>query len=643
MKYDPFQKTSINHIKKNISTIVSAPTGAGKTAIAEYVINMCLANGTRAIYTAPIKALSNQKYRDFSRLYGEAIGILTGDVTINPQAPVLIMTTEIFRNKLLTENRCLQNYSWIIFDEIHYLDDFERGTVWEESLIFMPKHMRFVALSATIPNINSLADWLKSIHGGVISVVQENTRPVPLHFSFQQEGRFHESLGSLKKASLKKKNSNFKRNRNFNKRRRNRKPNRLDSLVKHLLERDRLPCIYFCFSRKRCSYLAEELLRFNFLNSKEKEQAITHCDKLFKKLNLTTEPSALSMRKLVEKGIAYHHAGMLPSLKEVIERLFTERLIKIIFTTETFALGINMPARTVVFDELRKYYGTHFGNLKTRDFFQMAGRAGRRGIDTEGFVYSRINPNWISFPEVKKIITGRNEKVTSRFAASYSTLLNLYSRYKDDLYDIYALSFHSFQQKRSRREKALKFMQNKIRLLKLLGYIQNDQLTEKGHFASRIHGYELILAELYYDGFLEKLSFEDLAIIASATVFEPRKRSAMPKMNKKVKSMQAKCEEVVRRINRCESEMGLNRHSKPYHFHLSSAMNSWTRGESFHKALSLTDADEGSLIRNFRMAMQILREMLDTPASEKLKTELRRSIASINRDFVDAEKQLKAM
>ncbi len=199
MIYDRFQQEAIDHINQGHSVIVSAPTGAGKTAIAEHIISGSIQNNIGVIYTAPIKALSNQKFRDFQGQFRDNIGILTGDVSINPQAPVLIMTTEIFRNKVLDEQASLDKYSWIIFDEIHYIDNPERGTVWEESLIFLPKHMNLLGLSATIPNIEQFAKWIESIHNKTVKVVIENERPVPLHFSFQCANEIADKIEHLKR------------------------------------------------------------------------------------------------------------------------------------------------------------------------------------------------------------------------------------------------------------------------------------------------------------------------------------------------------------------------------------------------------------------------------------------------------------
>src|SRR3989339_1908199 len=194
MIYDRFQQEAIDFINQGHSVIVCAPTGAGKTAIAEHVIEQSLHANQKVIYTAPVKALSNQKFRDFQKQHPDKIGILTGDVSINPDAPILIMTTEIFRNKILDEPESLKKYSWVIFDEIHYIDNPERGTVWEESLIFLPKHMNVLGLSATIPNIKQFASWIESIHNKPVQVVIEEKRPVPLHFFFQVNNEVADKL-----------------------------------------------------------------------------------------------------------------------------------------------------------------------------------------------------------------------------------------------------------------------------------------------------------------------------------------------------------------------------------------------------------------------------------------------------------------
>ncbi|MGH7198052.1 MAG: DEAD/DEAH box helicase, partial [Candidatus Omnitrophota bacterium] len=416
MIYDPFQKKAIAAIDEEKSVLVSAPTGAGKTAIAEYAIVKALSRDERVIYTAPIKALSNQKYRDFSVRYPDKVGLLTGDVSLNADAPIVIMTTEIYRNQLFEDPERLKNTAWVIFDEVHYLDDVERGTVWEEAIMFSPEHIRFVALSATAPNVEELAQWIRGILNHPIDVIIETHRPVPLVHLFQCQGKVYDDPRDLRKDGYLGRDiwpslfggGNFGRRDRFSKRGHERslraRPNRTDDLIRHLVQEKRLPCLYFCFGRKRAEELAWEQGKFDFLDPEEKKEIEALYQKLCERFDLVHEASAADLKRIILNGIAFHHAGMLPTLKEVIEQLFTSKLIKLIFTTETFALGINMPAKTVVFDELRKFYGTHFANLRTRDYFQMAGRAGRRGMDSAGFVYSRINPHQIPFPAVNRIM-----------------------------------------------------------------------------------------------------------------------------------------------------------------------------------------------------------------------------------------------
>jgi len=625
MIYDRFQQEAIDYIKSGYSVIVSAPTGAGKTAIAEYIIDGAIRNNLGVIYTAPIKALSNQKFRDFRSKFQDNIGILTGDVSINPEATVLIMTTEIFRNKIFDEPDSLNKYSWIIFDEIHYIDNPERGTVWEESLIFLPKHMKLLGLSATIPNIKQFAAWIESIHDKTIKVIIEKERPVPLRFLFQCQNEITDKIDHLRRI-------------------RSNKPNRLNTLIDYLRNNDGLPAIYFVFSRRRAEELAQELYGIKFLDTKESRAIIQMYEELLERFNLKNEQTAQTLYPLVQRGIAYHHAGMLPTLKEVIERLFTSRLLKVIFTTETFALGINMPSRSVAFDGLRKFYGTYVRNLKTRDFYQMAGRAGRRGIDKEGFVYTRLNLQRINFEEVRRIIFGQTEEVKSQLNTSYATILNLYQKHKEGLFQIYPLSLHYYQSRKNEQKQALNLLDAKLRLLKDLGYINDGLLTDKGKFAKTIYGYELVLSELYQENILEQLDEFGLGVIASSVVFEPRKNQRMPVgISKSSRSIKRVCEEIYDKVKDKERRYKIHPFSKLPYFHLSVSMEAWLRGTSFDKIVQFTDCDEGEVVRYFRMSVQVLREIAQAPvASYLLKDKIKETIRLINRDIVDAEKQLRS-
>lgn len=642
---DPFQLKAIEWIEKEHSLFVSAPTGAGKTLIAENAVDKALSRGEQVIYTAPIKALSNQKFRDFQTRFGQDnVGILTGDVSINADAPILIMTTEIYRNSLFENTERIKKIGWVIFDEVHYLDDVERGTVWEEALLFTPPEIRILALSATIPNVQELASWIQSIHQRSIAVIEETHRPVPLHFLFQCQGKIFTNTKSLRKEGyLQRDNWQLtprEKRRGFRPPRA--KPNRLNDLVDGLMNRDQLPAIYFAFGRKRTALLAWEIAHFNFLSGKERHEVCELFEELLKRYDLAGEKSAEEMRPLIEQGIAYHHAGMLPTLKEIIERLFTSRLIKLIFTTETFALGINMPARTVIFDELEKFYGTGFRPLSTRDFFQMAGRAGRRGMDAEGFVYCRIHPNDIAFSEVERILYGKPEPVLSQFNATYATLLNLYKMLGHKLLEIYPRSFHYFQSSKRKREKGLELLQNKIALLQEIGYLTDQGLTNKGEFAASIFGFELLLTEMYTDGAMEKFDEAQLNVFLAGLIFEPRKGDEPPRLGKDHGELLKLTQHYHRMIYKWESNFRITPLTKPPHFHLARAVEAWTNGQSFEKICQLTPEDEGSLVRYLRMVIQLLREIAHAPyASESLKNKARHARELIDRDVVDAEKQLR--
>jgi len=624
MIYDRFQQEAIDYINQGYSVIVSAPTGAGKTAIAEYIISGAIQNNTGVIYTAPIKALSNQKFRDFQAQFQDNIGILTGDVSLNPDAPVLIMTTEIFRNKILDEPESLKKYSWVIFDEVHYIDNPERGTVWEESLIFLPPHIKMLALSATIPNILELAAWIESIHKKPIKVVIEEKRPVPLHFFFQCQNEILDNINKFKRG--------FSRGH----------PNKLSALINYMRQKEDLPCIYFVFGRKRAEDLAMESYSYNFLNHQEREEISSLFNSLVQRFDLVHEKSAQRLYPLIQRGVAYHHAGMLPTLKEVIERLFTSRLLKLIFTTETFALGINMPSRSVIFDDLRKFYGRYVRTLKTRDFYQMAGRAGRRGIDKEGFVYSRVNLNRINIEEVKRIIYGRPEEVKSQLNTSYATILNLYEKYQEDLYKVYPLSLHYFQSRKEGHKEGLRLLEARLALLKELNFIKNGSLTPKGQFAKTVYGYELILSQLYDEKILEQLDEFGLGIISVAVVLEPRKNQHIFSLSKTSRKIRRVCEAIYEEIKAKEAKYRIYPFSKKPYFNLSNSTEAWLRGTSFDKILQFTDTDEGEVVRYFRMGVQVLREIKDAKVvSQILKERIKETIRVINRDIIDAEKQLR--
>ena len=449
LQLDPFQEEAIHAIDRNHSVLVTAPTGAGKTVLAEYAIEKCVEMGRRVIYTAPIKALSNQKYRDFYQVYGDRVGIVTGDVVLNQFAPVLLMTTEIFRNTIFDDINRLDDVEYVIFDEIHYINDIERGTVWEESIIFAPQNIKFVCLSATIPNINQFAQWMRSVREVEIDIIEELERPVPLEHHLYLEGYGIGDLKCLQRIQESIIYDDPDDNRYDN------DPDKADGktsdglinvdLIPYVQDQNQLPCLYFCFSRKVCEKNAAYYAKQTLLTAEQRKEILHLFDLLCTQFSIRNERNIQAFRHLVSKGVAYHHAGMLPTLKEVVERLFTSGLIQLLFTTETFAVGINMPACTVIFESLEKYDGINFRYLKAREYHQMSGRAGRRGIDPIGYVYARVFPKFAHAGSVQRITSGKIEPIESQFNLSYSSILNLYDNYGDDIYDVCTQSLSNFQ------------------------------------------------------------------------------------------------------------------------------------------------------------------------------------------------------
>jgi superfamily II RNA helicase len=419
---DHFQKYSFHAIDKNESVLVTAHTGSGKTLVAEYAIKHNLQQNKRILYTAPIKSLSNQKFNDFIKLYSiDRVGIMTGDNKINPDADIVILTTEILRNSLYEQNNeLLKNVGCVIFDEVHYINDQDRGTVWEESLMLLSNKIQLILLSATIDHPDMFAKWLCDTKQMNIHLIPTSHRVVPLkHFIFVNNelypvldncDKFNESMyiraiDEYKKYRIKKKTQ-------YN-------MGMFHDLMKFLHTKELNQTILFCFSRKKCEQLAEQVA-MNYLDSDERHRANTIFMKYMYKYKSQYEylHQYQLIYKLIQNGICFHHSGLLPLLKDVIEILFSEGLIKVLFATETFAVGINMPTRTVVFMELEKYTNYEKRLLNTSEYKQMSGRAGRRGKDIFGnviiFPYKEIPSQF----DLKQVMMGKIAHIESKFEIS---------------------------------------------------------------------------------------------------------------------------------------------------------------------------------------------------------------------------------
>lgn len=638
---DPFQEQAVQVINDQESLIVAAPTGAGKTLIAEYAIEKCLAEGARVLYTAPIKALSNQKFRDFTLLYGDRIGIKTGDVTLNPDAQVILMTTEIFRNTIFESPEAFHDVRYVVFDEIHYLDDIERGTVWEESIIFAPEHIRILCLSATVPNLEPIAHWIRTIRPNPkLHVIVEEKRPVPLRHQLYVPGLGLKSLADLKKSEqgdVRRISHRIDPDAN---------PNRWRAwLIDHLAESKMLPVLWFAFNRRECEQFAS-LVNRPLLDTEERRRILTAYDDLLARFDLQRDATTDHLRRLLEKGVAYHHAGLLPTLKEVIERIFTTGLLKLLFATETFAVGVNMPARTVVFNSINKYDGKRMGPIKTRDHHQMSGRAGRRGIDEVGWVYSVVEWPHSRAADIERVLFGEIEPIRSQFNLSYATLLTLWDHLGSKVYTAAEKSFANFDPRR-RSEKLFQGKVTQIRkrfsLLKSMNYIRDGKLTPKGKFARQIQGYELQVSELLFRGFLKDLAEEELAVLFHAIVYEAKKADWARKVDHgRFKWMRKSAFAIVDDIVRAEERVELEDRTKSLEFKLASAVNAWATGCTWDQIEAHTGAADGDLVRFFRLALQLLKNtMYAIPKDDPLREKLRGAARRLNRDVVDAERQLR--
>ena len=426
---DDFQKEAIDHIQNGKSVVVCAPTGAGKTCIAQSAIHLALERGERIFYTTPLKALSNQKYNDFSKLYGiDNVGLLTGDTTINRDAQVVVMTTEVFRNMLygttfgaLADN--LKNVRYVVLDEVHYMNDESRGTVWEESIIYCPTNIQIIALSATVKNSQQLTDWINTVHSKT-ELVYTDFRPVPLRFFYYDSSKPDTILPLLTPdGKLNRKIKPESRYKYFNKKEKVKNPT--TSVVRVLSEKNMLPCIYFTFSRKKCDENARKCLKLELLNKDEIIKINEIVDEYIKENPYLENNPHMD---LIKAGIASHHAGLLPAWKALVEKLFQMGLIKVVFATETLAAGINMPARTTIISSISKRTDEGHRMLSANEFLQMSGRAGRRGMDEIGYVVV-IGTPFQTPDEVATLVKSDANPLESKFSPSYSMVLNLLQRF----------------------------------------------------------------------------------------------------------------------------------------------------------------------------------------------------------------------
>ena len=560
LKLDLFQQRAIQALSEGCSVLVSAPTGTGKTLIADWMVEKALERGKQAIYTAPIKALSNQKFRDYCQIHGEEnVGLVTGDLVIRRDAPCLVMTTEILRNMLLG-GEAMADLAAVVLDEIHFLDDRERGTVWEEVLIYLPEHVRVVGLSATLSNLDDFAAWIEHVRGHPVEVVVEHERAVPLSFQYfcrdtglrdpkAFQGLWHKRKGRVEAQE---------RSRHRGRQSRRRPPRRTTHLdVFRAMDRaEMLPYLYFVFSRKDTEQCARALSRSigkSLLSWEEQDQVRAAVEATQAQLSAPIDPETVA---LYLQGVAFHHAGLHVCLKVLVEQLYEQRLVRVLYTTSTFALGINVPARSVVFDGLEKYDGRRMAPLTCRQFMQKAGRAGRRGMDDEGHVVIRLDLEQFRElrPRLERYMQGRYEPVRSSFNLSWNSVIQLIQRHEPDrVRNIVEKSFlawyHAGQARRKLEQaesgrsstskkgrqraahlrkqaqrssgKCWAEFERKVSFLMDYGYLGTDASFQAGALVLRhLQINEILVTELVLDGVFESQSPEDLFGLLCALVTE---------------------------------------------------------------------------------------------------------------------------
>ena len=542
---DDFQIEAINDIKSNNNVLVVAPTGSGKTYIAEKSIEYYLNKQQNVFYTTPIKALSNQKFNDFNK-QGINTGLLTGDRTINKDGVLVIATTEILRNMIFSNDKKLENTGLIILDEVHYLGDKERGTTWEEILIHANQNIKFLCLSATIKNKNEFLEWIVSLRGAT-SLVNSDIRPTPLEISLVTSSKIDKKIKVIKSSKDNKNKKIFK----FDRQAKQYTKPKLNEQAQYLESRKLLPVIFFSFSRERVESSSRQLAnKMNVIDNrnhiKDKYNAVFN-DLTPEEINLLNLDEHMWMWS---RGVGFHHAGLAPIVKEFVEYLFLNKYIKYLFATETLALGINMPAKSIYIDRLHKYDGIKTRPITQSEFLQLSGRAGRRGIDDKGFAFlsydKSINRDWYS-----NLFTLIPNDLISAFSVNYSSILNLLNIYSvDKSVELLQKSFFAYQNM-YKTERLENIFHAKYRVLNELGFLNSD----KGKVLSHTYRDNLIPGIFLFNSEFNKNIEFKLMFISSGITNERGEFAISDKFDSLLSSYQSSLELV----NKTESSNGVKK------------------------------------------------------------------------------------
>ena len=636
---DEFQIEAFDAIDAGHNVLVSAPTGSGKTLVATYAIEKVLRDGGRAFYTTPLKALSNQKFGELGKLFGvDNVGLLTGDTSVNRGASIVVMTTEVLRNMLLTESGRVQDLSLVVMDEVHYLQDPFRGGVWEEVIILTPSEVQFVALSATVANAPFLGEWLTEVRGHT-EVIVETERPITLHnhVAIHRRGQNLPELFDLldgdrlsdqarKVDALLKSSRRFRPGPQWRGDRSTAPPPpystpRRSDLLRVIDDEDLGPTIYFIFSRAGCDDAVRQCRR-DGVRFTTREMAFAIDDIATERVRSFEDDdlNALGFPEFqdsLRNGIAAHHAGMVPAFREIVETCFERGLLGVVFATETLALGVNMPARSVVLEKFSKYSDAGRNTLSSGEFAQMTGRAGRRGLDDEGHAIISFALE-TSMADIGRVAIAPAPDLHSSFRPTYNFTANLIHHFDEEMaLTILKQSFAQFEADRRpagvRRTLADQMMARRS-VFEDLGYGDDWSLTERGEaLRSVYHENDLLLCEAWFEGAFEDIEPATLAAVLSCFAFEGRRTKPKPaaKGTKQRKPKDIKDRlgpqrraDIVDRLaiistlhfRVVESEERHKvKHAKGLDDGFARAIASWTRGASLATALDVADAEVGAM------------------------------------------------
>ena len=681
---DEFQLDALDSIDANRNVVVSAPTGSGKTLIAAYGISGALRNGLKSFYTTPLKALSNQKFAELVAEHGEhKVGLLTRDTTIRPHAAIVVMTTEVLRNMLLTKSSLLGGLGVVVLDEVHFIQDPYRGGVWEEVVILTPKEIQFVCLSATVSNASTLGKWIESVRGPT-DVIVEHRRPIslrhhvgvnprsqqgPVLIDLLQNGRVSEEGLKIDQANRRKEKTRgapaWRGSRPSGPPLPFGSPRRSE-LLELLQEKSMLPAIVFIFSRSACDEAVRHTLRDGLRLVRRSERLrIRAIAEYYVEDFDDDELDALGYSQWVEgleAGVGAHHAGLVPAFREAVEECFSQGLLGVVFATETLSLGINMPARTVVLDRFSKFGGAGRATLTSGEYAQMTGRAGRRGLDDEGHAVVTFSRE-TSIVEVAKVALAPPPDLHSSFRPTYNLACNLIEQFtREQALALLAQSFAQYEvdhHHQSGRRSVADSFARRLAVLEEMGYLSGWQLTEKGQqLRSLYHEADLLLSEIMRSSAFEDIDGPVLAGLLSALIFEPRRARRVPGSSPKRRSKkkgalpdrlgQGRRQSLSTRsaiiVGVSEAIHGVeevhlvprSRRAEPG---LATAVASWARGASLQTVLDVATQDVGEIapgdfVRVVRQVADLAEQVSNSTQDENLAQSARDVIPQLLRSVV---------